>query len=79
MYSAITWSNGDISLLGLPISQIWQVLTDDAYTSLSKILSITTCSGRRHSWLALIPFSPLHYDVADLDEDVATLREMGQL
>jgi hypothetical protein len=49
MYQVITWPNGDISLLGLPISQIWQVLTDDAYTPSSKILSITTCSGRRHS------------------------------
>jgi len=42
---------------------VWQVLTHDAYASSSKILSMVTCSGRRHFWLALIPFSPLHSHV----------------
>ena len=63
IYGCTKWPNGDNSLLGLPINQVWQVPTHDAYAPSSKILSIATCSGRRHFWLALIPFSPLHSDV----------------
>ncbi len=59
-----TWPNGDVSLLGLPLSvlqtsAVWQVLTHDAYVPLSKILTLATCSRRRRFRLAVYPLSTL--------------------
>ena len=45
-YAHTTWPNGDVSLLGLRMTAVSQVLTHDAYASSSKILPIVTCLGR---------------------------------
>jgi len=54
-----TWPNGDVSLLGLRVTAVSQVLTHDAYVPSSKILTIATCSRRHRLRLAVYPLSAL--------------------
>jgi hypothetical protein len=54
----ITWPNGDVSRLGLPLA-VRQVINHDAYVPSSNILSRVTCWGRSpHPASSLSPFHP---------------------
>jgi len=54
-----TWPNGDVSLLGLRVTAVSQVLTHDAYVPSSKILTLATFSRRHRLRLAVYPLSAL--------------------